>query len=297
MAVLVCNAFFCDAAAQSSMMQKEPVVQPGRHGLPSGKRPVLNNHHASEATGGAEMPDSTVSGEKSQTKISWTGVPADAGSDTEVSAVSTVAVSEPSAGLSDTIRSADFSFYLKLANEGDTEAQRRVGICYLYGTGVKRDPRQGKEWIAKAALNENTEAQYNLGVMFRDGYGVKVNYPDAAYWFRKAARNGNAKAQLCTGLMFYEGKGVQQDYRIAAENFWRAAEQGNVDGAYRFAVMCRDGLGVPKDLSRAYHYFTVAASKGEYKDAAAQARDLKQYYRPAKPRHIRKTSPRRRRSK
>lgn len=177
------------------------------------------------------------------------------------------------------LRAADFPLYLKAAEQGDPESMRRLGLCYIYGTGTERDTKTGLKWLGKAAMHENTEAQYDIGVVFRDGYGVRPNPADASFWFRKAARNGNAKAQLAAGLLFLEGRGVQQDSRIAAENFWRAAEQGNVDAAYRLACMYRDGVGMERNPAKAYHYFTVAASKGEYKDAGRQAQALKQYAR------------------
>ncbi|MGM9863927.1 MAG: tetratricopeptide repeat protein, partial [Lepagella sp.] len=158
------------------------------------------------------------------------------------------------------LRATDFPIYLKGAEQGDSESMRRVGLCYIYGTGVDCDSKAGLKWLGKAAQHENTEAQYDIGVVFRDGYGVRPNPSDAAFWFRKAARNGNARAQLAAGLLFLEGRGVQQDSRIAAENFWRAAEQGNVDAAYRLACMYRDGVGMDRDPAKAYHYFTVAGS-------------------------------------
>lgn len=259
--------------AQSSMILGEPVVQPGKHGIATQKRPHMNNYR----------PDTTFhKPETQQTTYNQTTQKPQTVQPVQVSNQTDKTISVPATAFPDTIRATDFSFYHKLANDGDTEAQRRVGICYLYGTGVDRDLKKGLDWIAKAAMNENTEAQYDLGVIFRDGYGVKVNLPDAAYWFRKAARNGNDKAQLSTGILFLEGKGVQQDYRIAAENFWRAAEQGNIDAAYRLACMYRDGIGMKKDLSKAYHYFRVAASKGEYKDAVRQAENLKSYAKPSR---------------
>ena len=188
-----------------------------------------------------------------------------------------------------TLRATDFPIYLKGAEQGDSESMRRVGLCYIYGTGVDCDSKAGLKWLGKAAQHENTEAQYDIGVVFRDGYGVRPNPSDAAFWFRKAARNGNARAQLAAGLLFLEGRGVQQDSRIAAENFWRAAEQGNVDAAYRLACMYRDGVGMDRDPAKAYHYFTVAGSKGEYKDAARQADALRQYAKPVPRRRAAKT--------
>lgn len=173
----------------------------------------------------------------------------------------------------------DFPLYLKAAQQDDFESMRRLGLCYIYGTGTDQDTKTGLKWLGKAAMHENTEAQYDIGVVFRDGCGVRPNPSDAAFWFRKAARNGSAKAQLAAGLLFLEGIGVQQDSRIAAENFWRAAEQGNIDAAYRLACMYRDGVGMECNPAKAYHYFTVAASQGEYKDAVSQAEALKQYAR------------------
>lgn len=273
--------------AQSSLLNGEPVVQPGNHDTITQtahrKVPKVNRHVNSASINAAyhasEPREHPVRMQQSPSTNS-TSHPQSAPNNLQNPAP-TIS-QEEMLKASDTIiiRGADLPFYLSRAEKGDTEAMRRAGICYLYGTGTTRDVKKGKDLIAKAALNENTEAQYDLGVMYRDGNGVTLNYPDAAYWFRKAARNGNAKAQLNIGLLFYEGKGVQQDYRIAAENFWRAAEQKNPDAAYRYAVMCRDGIGVPKDLSKAYYYFTLSTINGEYKDASVQAEKLKQYYKP-----------------
>lgn len=293
--------------SQSSLTSGEQVIQPGRHteegdSIPSRKRPKANKYSqptypAATRAGETEKPAITVpkpttshsttrpTGNTSGTKSIYPDSHAGNYSrfqslpvtEEEAAKVRGEMVSAEDDAL---LGNGNFNFILPKAEQGDTESQRLTGICYLYGIGVDRDVRAGREWIAKAAQNENTEAQYEMGVIYRDGYGVTVNYPEAAYWFRKAARNGNAKAQLSTGMLFYEGKGVQQDYRIAAENFWRAAEQGNQDAAYRVATMYRDGIGVPKDLDKAYWYFSTAAKQGDYKDAALQAEQLKKYHTP-----------------
>lgn len=174
------------------------------------------------------------------------------------------------------IKSSDFSTYMAEAEKGDSEAMRRLAVCYQTGTGVEKDLRKAWEWYGKSAAEGNTEAEYDIGVLYRDGIGTAQNYKESAYWFRKAASNGHALAMLNIAHQFAKGEGVLQDYRIAAENYWRAAEKGNAEGAYYYACMLRDGIGVEKNLSRAYTYFNQAAIS-EYKDALNQAINLKQY--------------------
>lgn len=180
------------------------------------------------------------------------------------------------------IKSSDFSTYMAEAGNGDSEAMRRLAVCYQTGTGVEKDVRKAWEWYGKSAAAGNTEAEYDIGVLYRDGIGTARNYTESAYWFRKAASNGHALAMLNIAHQFAKGEGVLQDYRIAAENYWRAAEKGNAEGAYYYACMLRDGIGVEKNLSRAYTYFNQAAIS-EYKDALEQAIKLKQYAPKSKP--------------
>lgn len=170
------------------------------------------------------------------------------------------------------IKSSDFPFYLQNAERGDSEAQRRVAICYIYGTGTERNAKKGIEWLGKSVNQGNNEAQYDLAVLYRDGIGVAQSDTEALYWFRKSGRNGNPMSHLNLGIIFEEGRGVQQDYRIAIEEYWRAADMGNKAAAYRLACLLRDGKGKGVDNKSAYKWFTAA---GEYKDAAIQAEKLK----------------------
>lgn len=132
------------------------------------------------------------------------------------------------------------------------------------------------EQCARLAQNGDSEAQYRLGRMYRDGEIVGKDAKEAFYWFRKSAANGNDEAMLEVGKCFRDGLGVIADNRIAAENFWRSAEKGNPEGAYCYAVMLRDGIGIPQDRNKAYRWFSKAAEKG-YADAATQARHLSAY--------------------
>ncbi len=51
---------------------------------------------------------------------------------------------------------------LKMADQGDTEAQYMVGYYLTYGLGVVRDPVKGREWIQEAANNGNASAMNSM---------------------------------------------------------------------------------------------------------------------------------------
>jgi TPR repeat protein len=50
-----------------------------------------------------------------------------------------------------------------LAEQGDADAQYRLGVLYANGYGVPKDYVQARQWYEKAAAQGNTIAQYNLG--------------------------------------------------------------------------------------------------------------------------------------
>lgn len=48
------------------------------------------------------------------------------------------------------------------AKEGNAESQYRLGLCYLKGDGVKRNPSQAKLWFSKAAKQGHRTAERSL---------------------------------------------------------------------------------------------------------------------------------------
>jgi uncharacterized protein len=113
-----------------------------------------------------------------------------------------------------------------LAEQGNADAQCRLGTLYAEGRGVPKDYAQALKWYSKAAQQGHARAQYHLGVMFDTGEGVPQNYSEAIKWYRKAAEQGLAVAQSNLGAMYGLGQGVQQDYVQALMWFNLAASQG-----------------------------------------------------------------------
>lgn len=138
------------------------------------------------------------------------------------------------------------------------EMQYEQGMTYLNSCNYQEALKQ----FGKSAKEGNTDAQYQIGLMFLDGLGVNKNPRDAAYWFRKAAQNGHMASQFEIGYCFATGTGVQQDSRMAAEWYWRAAEQGDPDAALYLARCYRDGVGMTKNLEKARYYYKKASEAG-----------------------------------
>jgi hypothetical protein len=87
-----------------------------------------------------------------------------------------------------------FHWYKKAAEQGDSDAQFRVGVMYDNGQGVTEDKKQAFHWYKKAAEQGNVSAQFNLGSMYQNGEGVDEHKEAAEYWYREAYNAGHSRA-------------------------------------------------------------------------------------------------------
>jgi len=60
--------------------------------------------------------------------------------------------------------STDIAPIIKLAKQGDAEAQYKFGVMYDYGFGVPKDSTEAAKWHKLAADQGHTDAQFNLGI-------------------------------------------------------------------------------------------------------------------------------------
>jgi len=101
------------------------------------------------------------------------------------------------------------------AQAGDGYAQYYLGVMYLKGQGVPRNPQLALEWLAKAASAGAAGAQAYMGAFNRRGDLVPQNYAEAMRWYLLAAKQNHENSQYRIALMYYQGEGVQQDLREA----------------------------------------------------------------------------------
>jgi TPR repeat protein len=167
-----------------------------------------------------------------------------------------------------------------LAEKGDAEAQRYLGLMYLFGKGVPQDHAEALKWFRKAADQGNAVAQFNLGDILtnedwhKEFQDVPLDYVEGTKWLRKAADQGEVAAKGNLGFAYLSGRqGVPQDYAEALKWFRKAADQGNVQAQYKIGVMYRDGQGVPQDYLVAHVWLNLAAAHDTYGYGAKRDRD------------------------
>lgn len=186
---------------------------------------------------------------------------------------------------------------IKLAEQGDAMAQRRVADCYYDGIGVAQDLTKAAEWYNKIVVQEDSEvlrrigfchyqkrefekalelwrkateqgnviAYRNLGNCYNFGCGVDRNCEKAVELYTIAAEQGDAIAQYNLAYSYYSGEGVQKNEAKAAELYERSAEQGLAEAQYCLGILYFKGEGVPKDYTKAVEWCTKAAEQGDEK--------------------------------
>jgi TPR repeat protein len=107
----------------------------------------------------------------------------------------------------------------KAAELNDSASMPLLADCYFEGTGVSKNPKEGYEWMLKAAQAEIPYAQYRVGIIlaynndpnFQENgekiqiEGLQQNKKEAIYWLKKAGSNGwDVKWDL---------EGVEQDLK------------------------------------------------------------------------------------
>ena len=83
--------------------------------------------------------------------------------------------------------SKDLATIQAQAQQGDTEAQVRMGDLYAKGRGVPKDHIQARAWYEKAASQGHPIGQNNLAELYFAGLGGPPDYVRAYMWVSLAA--------------------------------------------------------------------------------------------------------------
>ena len=117
---------------------------------------------------------------------------------------------------------------LKLANQGFTDFQLRLGLDYYYGrNGHSEDYSKAYEWLSKAAAAGNTVAQCYMGHLYTYGNGVEESYKKAFEWYLKASEKNNDEAQFYLGWLYEHGLGVTKNIEEAKRWYNLSTNSGN----------------------------------------------------------------------
>ncbi len=83
---------------------------------------------------------------------------------------------------------------MEKAMQGDPNALYDLGERYYDGRGLECDYQAAAQWFAKAAEAGHLKAQTNLGLMFLVGRGVRKDPGQASRYLKAAAAQGDETA-------------------------------------------------------------------------------------------------------
>ena len=130
------------------------------------------------------------------------------------------------------LKEVEPSFQLRMirkqAEAGEADAQRRYGLIWLNGYGVKKDPAAGIRWLAEAAQQRDADALVDLGMCYVRGNGVEQDFTEAARLFALAATATKPSAEGLYNVAISQefGCGTLKHPWDARDNMVKAAELG-----------------------------------------------------------------------
>ena len=109
------------------------------------------------------------------------------------------------------------------------------------------------KYLLKLAEQGDADAQFRLG--YRLAFGRRnskpCNWEEVVSWWQKAANQGVRRAKFYLVTCFDHGLGVEQDVNTAFACFMEAAKDDYPVAQYNVAFSYREGNGVEKNLEKA----------------------------------------------
>ena len=141
---------------------------------------------------------------------------------------------------------AMFNAGLQAAQNGDSNAQNRLGEMYAAGIEVTQDYTEAIKWFKKSAEQGYVGAQYHLASRYALGHGVVQDYNEAYKWAFRAATQGNEDAVKLQNDL--KGKLNKQEIaKIELGELVRQAETGDVESQCKLGLIYYNGQEVAQD--------------------------------------------------
>jgi TPR repeat protein len=147
------------------------------------------------------------------------------------------------------------------AAKGNPVASYNLALILLPST-AEADVSRTIALLRVAADAELPDAQHALGVLYLKGRGVARNPTEAAALFERAAQNGSQVGDVEYAILLFNGDGVPRNESKAAQYFRRAAAKGNAIAQNRLARLLVSGRGVPVNKIDAAAWHILAVGQG-----------------------------------
>jgi TPR repeat protein len=167
-----------------------------------------------------------------------------------------------------------YRYMLQAAQAGHREAQFEYGLACLHGDGVRKNIKQGAEWLIRSAEAGWPRAEFKLATFYLNGVTpFPKDVTQGEIWLERAAEHGNLEAQFTLGTRLMNGTRETRN-PMEAVKWWRsAAEHGYAKAQNDLGYAIEKGDAGKTDLVEACMWFLLA-SKGGVGQAQANLADL-----------------------
>lgn len=113
------------------------------------------------------------------------------------------------------------------------------------------------EELIKQADEGDAEAQFRLGMAYYKGNRIEKSQVKALKWWTKAAEQGVKDADYCLGCIYFDEK----KFSIAYKSYLKAIKDPLINEAgFQLGVIYENGLGVEIDKDKAIKYYKMGAA-------------------------------------
>ncbi|MFO1391112.1 MAG: tetratricopeptide repeat protein [Agitococcus sp.] len=197
-------------------------------------------------------------------------------------------------------------WFRKSAEQGQTDAQFRLGLMLEGGKGTLKSVYEAADWFLKSAIQSeknNPADDMSIGVISlgdllvqileqnpeHKGYwftnptaqrGIAWSYSsknssESIKWFLKAAQQGDISSQKELAQRYYIGNLVAQNYREAFYWFLKAASLGDSFSQSTMAGFYSEGFAsIPKNLVLAHMLYNLAGISKRSKSISQQRDEI-----------------------
>ncbi len=149
------------------------------------------------------------------------------------------------------------AFMLEKANNGDMEAMEILCDAYYYGNWGIKDYSLSLYWGNKANEKGSKQVKEILGIQYLNGYGVEKDPKIALEYLSDAIEANCVKAARFVGLYWQS----EQDFEKAKYYFEVGAIRGDITSKIYLAECYEKGLGCQADMSLAIEWYKSAAKR------------------------------------
>ncbi|KAL9581549.1 MAG: hypothetical protein Q9212_003835 [Teloschistes hypoglaucus] len=140
-----------------------------------------------------------------------------------------------------------------------SKAAGYLGRMALRGESMDQSFEKAMVWFKRGLTNGDALCQYQLGLMYLNGFGVRKDPITAADYFKEAANQDFASAQTYLGQLFLD----QGDISTSIRYFDLAARHGHIEAFYHLAEISNNGIGRERSCGVATAYYKLVAEKAE----------------------------------